>query len=124
MQKTSNKTSNGRCCYISALQLTSFRLTKGRATFFRPETIVASFLHLMVLFFKVIFNYTSKRQFVVLHFLRTTLVILFIIRKTFFKAKSHPLLYLFKYNAFSTTILTQNHFLTTHFFCYCSIVSI
>ena len=32
--------------------LTCFRLTKGLATFFRPETIVASFLHLMVLFFK------------------------------------------------------------------------
>ena len=44
--------SNLRCCYISALMLTCFRLTKGRATFFRPETIVASFLHLMVLFSK------------------------------------------------------------------------
>ena len=42
--------------YISALVLTCFRLTKGRATFFRPETIVASFLHLMVLFLKVLFN--------------------------------------------------------------------
>ena len=39
-------------CYISVLVLTCFRLTKGRATFFRPETIVASFLHLMVLFSK------------------------------------------------------------------------
>ena len=40
--------------YFSALVLTCFRLTKGRATFFRPETIVASFLHLMVLLFKVL----------------------------------------------------------------------
>ena len=54
--------------YISALALTCFRLTKGRATFFRPGTIVASFLHLLVLFFKVLFNEASKCQFAVLHF--------------------------------------------------------
>ena len=46
------------CCYISALVLACFRLKKGRATFFRHETIVSSFLYLMVLFFKVIFIYT------------------------------------------------------------------
>ena len=40
--------------------LACFRLTKGPATFFRPETIVVSLLHLMVLFFKVIFNYNSN----------------------------------------------------------------
>ena len=45
-----------RCCYISALVLTCFRLKKDRAAFFRPETIVASFLHPMVLLFKVLFN--------------------------------------------------------------------
>ena len=44
----------------SALVLTCFCLTKGHATFFRPETIVVSLLHLMVLFFKVIFNYNSN----------------------------------------------------------------
>ena len=55
------------CCYFSALVLTCFRLKKGRAAFFRPETIVASFLHLMVLFFKVLLNHSSKRQFLVLH---------------------------------------------------------
>ena len=44
--------SNVRCCCISALVLTQFRLTKGRTMFFRPETIVASFLHLMLLFFQ------------------------------------------------------------------------
>ena len=38
------------------------------AIFFQPETIVVSFLHLMVLFFKVIFNHTSKRQSLVLLF--------------------------------------------------------
>ena len=37
---------------ILALMLTCFRLTKGCGTFFRPETIVASFLHLMVVFWK------------------------------------------------------------------------
>ena len=42
---------------ISALVLTCFRLTKGRATYFLPETIVVSFLHLMVLLFKVLFNH-------------------------------------------------------------------
>ena len=40
---------------------------KGRAMFFWPETIVASFLHLMVLLFKVLLNHSSKRQFLVLH---------------------------------------------------------
>ena len=33
-----------RCCYISALVLTCFRLTEGRAMHFRPETIVDKFL--------------------------------------------------------------------------------
>ena len=55
-----------RCGYIIALVLTCFWLTKGRVTFFRPATIVARFLHLIVLFYKIIINYTSKRQFVVL----------------------------------------------------------
>ena len=45
-----------------------FRLTKGHATFFRPETIVASFLHSMVLLLlKVLPNNSSKRPFLVLH---------------------------------------------------------
>ena len=43
--------------HISALVLTCFRLTKGQAVFFRPETIVASFLHLMVLLSKVLLNH-------------------------------------------------------------------
>ena len=42
-------------------------LTKVRATFFRLEKIVASFLHLMVLLFKMLSNHSSKRQFLVLH---------------------------------------------------------
>ena len=53
---------------FSALVLTCYCLKKDRAAFYRPETIVASLLLLMVLFFRVIFNYTSKRQFVVLYF--------------------------------------------------------
>ena len=57
-----------RCYFISALVLASFRLTKDRATFFRLKIIAASLLHLMVLLFsKVIVNYSSKHQFVVLH---------------------------------------------------------
>ena len=39
------------------MPLTCFRLKKGRATFFRPETIVASFLHFMVSLFKMLLNY-------------------------------------------------------------------
>ena len=39
---------------------------QGRATFFRPETIIESFQSAII--FKVIFNHTSKRQFVVLLF--------------------------------------------------------
>ena len=38
--------------------LTCFRLKKGRATYFRPETIIASFLHSMVLLPKVLFNHS------------------------------------------------------------------
>ena len=60
--------SNVHFCYIPALMLTCFRLTKDCATFFWPETIIANFLHLMVLFYKVIFNHSSKRQFVVIRF--------------------------------------------------------
>ena len=56
-----------RFCYVAALVLTCFRLTTGRPTFYPPETIVASFLHLMVLFLKLIFNYALKRQFVGIH---------------------------------------------------------
>ena len=36
-------------------------------TFFRSETIVASFLHSMVLLPKMLFNYSWNHQFVVLH---------------------------------------------------------
>ena len=49
-----------RCCYISVLVLTCFHLTKGRITHFRPEIIVASFLHLTVLLFKVLFNHSKQ----------------------------------------------------------------
>ena len=55
-----------RCCYISAVVLTCFCLTKGRATFFRLETIVANFLHLRMLIWEVFINHFSKRQIVVL----------------------------------------------------------
>ena len=51
---------SSNCC--SAFVLTCFRLTKDRATYFRPKTIVASFLHLMVLFFKVFFKYLWKES--------------------------------------------------------------
>ena len=55
------------CCYILALVLTCFRPKKGRATFFRPKTIVASFSHSMVLLPKVLFNHSWKHHFVVFH---------------------------------------------------------
>ena len=47
--------------------LTGFLLMKGRIKIFRPKTIVVSFLHLMVLLFKVLLNRTSKHQFLMLH---------------------------------------------------------
>ena len=50
---------------IAALVLTCFPLKKDRFTFFRPETIVASFLHPTVLLYKVIINHASKHHFVV-----------------------------------------------------------
>ena len=59
--------SNVHCCYISALVLNCFCLNKDRATFFKIETYVASFLHSEVLLPKVLFNHFWKRQFVVLH---------------------------------------------------------
>ena len=46
-------------CCISALVLTCFLLKKGRAMFFRPETIFVSFLNFMVLLPKVLFNNIS-----------------------------------------------------------------
>ena len=49
------------CCYIKALMLTYFHLTKGRVTFFRSETIVTSLLHLMELFFKMLFNHSTLK---------------------------------------------------------------
>ena len=64
------KTGKHECRNITAtvpkIVLTCFRLTKDRATYFRPETIVASFLLLMVLLSKVLLNHSWKRQFVVL----------------------------------------------------------
>ena len=45
-------------CYISAIVLKYFWLMKGHVTFFQLKTITASFLHLLVLFFKVINNHT------------------------------------------------------------------
>ena len=51
------------CCYISALVLICFRLKKSRDTFFWPGTIVESFLHLMVLIFKVVLNHTTPYIF-------------------------------------------------------------
>ena len=46
-----------RCCYIVVLVLSFLSLTKGRIALFRPETSVANFLNLMVLFYKVINNH-------------------------------------------------------------------
>ena len=40
---------------FAALVLTYFQLTKGRATFFRPKTVV-SFLHILVLICKMFIN--------------------------------------------------------------------
>ena len=58
------KTGKHECWNVTAFRhsffvLTWFRLKEGRDTFFQPETIVASFLHLMVLFFKVLLNNSS-----------------------------------------------------------------
>ena len=64
------KTGKHECRNVTAtaLVLTCFSLMKGRAMYFRSEMIVASFLHLMVLLFKVLLNLTSKCQFLVLHY--------------------------------------------------------
>ena len=44
-----------------------FSPEEGRAKFFRPETIVASFLHHMALLFKVLSNHSLKTTVLVLH---------------------------------------------------------
>ena len=55
------KTGKQECRNVTAIPvLTCFRLKKGRVPFFRPETIVASFLHLMVLFFKALLNHSCS----------------------------------------------------------------
>ena len=56
-----------RTIIATAPVLNCFHLMKYRATYFQTETIVASFLHLMVLLFKVLLNHASKRQFLSLH---------------------------------------------------------
>ena len=61
MQKTPNNRFGSKIrnmARISVLAPSCFHCKKGRVTFFRPEKIVASFLHLMVLFFKVISIHT------------------------------------------------------------------
>ena len=45
---------------LSALVFTCVRVTKIRARYFLNETIVVSFLHLMVLLFKVLFNHSES----------------------------------------------------------------
>ena len=44
-----------------------FSPDEGSCYIFWPKTIVARFLHFMVLLFKVLLNHSSKRQFLVLH---------------------------------------------------------
>ena len=46
-------------CYFALLLLAYFHFTKCLVAFLLPETIVASFWHLMVLLFKVIFSQTN-----------------------------------------------------------------
>ena len=55
-----------RCCYIVALVLIYFRITKGHATFFQPETIVESFMHLVVLLYKIIIDQFYSNGFKIL----------------------------------------------------------
>ena len=50
-------------CNILAPLLICFRMTKGHVTFFRKEKNVASFLHLMGLYYKITINHILKCQF-------------------------------------------------------------
>ena len=60
------KTSKQECQNVTAVTFRTLLLHFG-STFFQTETIVASFWHRVVLFFKVLSNHSSKRQFLVLH---------------------------------------------------------
>ena len=53
---------------------TCFRMKKGRGTFFRPETIVASFLHSMVLLPKVLFNHFLMGKYENVAFILTSCI--------------------------------------------------
>ena len=55
-KQVSTSAENVRCCCFSAPVFTCFRLTKGLAAYLRPEKVVASFLHFMVLLPKTLFN--------------------------------------------------------------------
>ena len=50
---------NKLCCYISTLGLTCILLMKSRFIFIHSEIILASFLYLMMLFYKVIISHKS-----------------------------------------------------------------
>ena len=76
MQETCNN------CFGSKIRSTIIRKAKtgkhecrnvSATTFFQPETIVASFLHHIVLLLKVLLNHSSKRQFSVLYCLISSL---------------------------------------------------
>ena len=53
-------------CYFAALVRTYFRLRKGLVPFIRPETILADFLHPLLLVCKLLINHFSKFYFAVL----------------------------------------------------------
>ena len=53
-----------------------------------PETIIAGFLHFIVLLFKVLSNHSSKRQFLMLHCC-ISIVSLNLAKTYFFKQKSN-----------------------------------
>ena len=46
-----------RCCNFAVLMLNYFCLTKSCVTFFRSETAVLNFLHLMTLIYDVFISY-------------------------------------------------------------------
>ena len=74
------------CCYIAYVYVSV-------TSFFRSETIVASLLHLMRIFYEVIINHTSKHQFVVIIFFKLTYFQPFILKMytAWFLCNSHSI---------------------------------
>ena len=69
------------CCYFAVFVLIYFLLTNDRVTYFRGETIVASFLHLIVFICKMFINRTWNIKFLIYIYIKKMMFGLFYLLK-------------------------------------------